>query len=572
MAHSTPLLTMIALGLVGAFTLGLLAKSVKLPPILGYLIAGVIIGPYTPGFVGDQDSANQLAEIGVILLMFGVGLHFNFRDLMSVSRIAIPGALAQMLAATGLGTGLGLWLGWNLGSALIFGLALSVASTVVLLRALEERQLVDTRAGHVAIGWLVMEDIAIVLALVMVPVLASGIDGANLSAAEVEATTSVTGIAGELGWTVLKVAAFVALMMLVGRRVIPWLLSRVAGTGSRELFTLAVLGIGLGVAVGAAAIFEISFALGAFFAGMILSESELSHRAADDSLPLRDAFAVLFFVSVGMLVNPAVLVEHPWAVAATVGIIVVGKSLVAFALIKLFRNSTTMAYIVAASLAQIGEFSFILVALGLNLDILPQLGADLILAGAIISIMLNPAVFTLARRQQRIRERAELAAGGTAHIDRIGDDFPHRFRDSGHVIVVGFGRVGRLVADELWQAGVKALVIDADEYRIETIREQGHDAILGNATRKDVLDQAGIDKARFVLVTVPNGLEAGAVVERTRKLAPDASILVRTHYREEIDFLMERGADRAIWGEQEIASMMVDAVANGVRRTDPPGR
>ncbi|PKQ25024.1 MAG: Kef family K(+) transporter [Actinobacteria bacterium HGW-Actinobacteria-4] len=556
--HAAPLLTLIAAGLVSAFALGLIARAFRLPPIVGYLIAGLLIGPYTPGYAGDVEVAGQLAEIGVILLMFGVGLHFNFRDLVAVGKIALPGAIAQMSAATAMGFGLGMFLNWDVGASLLFGLALSVASTVVLLRALEERQLIDTRAGHVAIGWLIVEDIAIVLALVIVPVLAASIDGVNASETGVTGDAGPAAIATALAWTIFKVAAFVALMFVVGRRIIPWLLARVAGTGSRELFTLGVLAIGLGVAVGAAYLFEISFALGAFFAGMILSESNLSRRAADDSLPLRDAFAVLFFVSVGMLLDPSVFIVKPLAVLATVFIIMVGKSLVAFVLIKAFRKSTTMAFIVAASLAQIGEFSFILMTLGLKLEILPETARDLVLAGAILSIMLNPLVFALAKRQQRIREEAEALVNGTAVIERTGDDFPFVYRDAGHVILVGYGRVGRRVAASLWEKEVPCVVVDVDEARVDFIRDEGHDAIFGNAARATVLKQAGIEKATHVLVAVPNGLEAGEVVAKARKLAPDVVILARTHQESEIDYLIERGANRAIWGEREIATIMVE--------------
>jgi CPA2 family monovalent cation:H+ antiporter-2 len=555
--HAAPLLTLMAAGLVSAFALGLIAKAFRLPAIAGYLVAGILIGPYTPGFSGDTEVASQLAEIGVILLMFGVGLHFNFRELLAVSRIAVPGAITQMTVATVLGYGLGWMLGWSTGASLLFGLAMSIASTVVLLRALEERQLVDTRAGHVAIGWLIVEDIAIVLALVIVPVLAASVEGADLEGTGVEESAGVGALAGQLGFTLFKVAAFVAFMYIVGRRVIPWLLAKVAGTGSRELFTLGVLAIGLGVAVGAAALFEISFALGAFFAGMILSESSLSRRAADDSLPLRDAFAVLFFVSIGMLLDPSVFVTHPLEVVATVAIIMVGKSLAALAIVKMLRNSTTMALIVAASLAQIGEFSFILVTLGLDLEILPELGRDLVLAGAIVSIVLNPAIFALAKRQQRRRQAIDEAEGGHAVADRIGDDFPFVTKAEGHVIIVGYGRVGQRVAASLWEREIACVVVDVDEERVDQIREQGHEAIFGNAARSAVLHQAGIEDASHIMIAVPNALEAGEAIAKTRKLAPEARILVRTHQEDEREYVLERGANRAIWGEYEIAALMV---------------
>jgi CPA2 family monovalent cation:H+ antiporter-2 len=356
MPHHTPLIATIVGGLVAAFALGALAQRLKLSPLVGYLMAGVLVGPFTPGYVADQGIANELAEIGVILLMFGVGLHFSLKDLLSVRKIAVPGALVQMTVATLLGMGLAAILGWPMISGFVFGLALSVASTVVLLRALQEHRLVQTDRGKIAVGWLIVEDLAMVLALVLLPALAGA-----LKAGE-GAVDPMTAWVAPLGFTVLKVGGFVAFMLIVGRRVVPWLLHYVAHTGSRELFRLAVLAIALGVAFGAASLFGVSFALGAFFAGMILAESELSQRAAEETLPLRDAFAVLFFVSVGMLFNPFVVLENPWTVLAVLGIIIVGKSLAALAIIKAFGRSNTTAVTVAASLAQIGEFSFILAA------------------------------------------------------------------------------------------------------------------------------------------------------------------------------------------------------------------
>ena len=534
MIHHAPLISTIAVGLVAAFVLGLLAQRLRLSPIVGYLAAGIVIGPYSPGFVGDVDLATQLSEIGVILLMFGVGLHFSFKELLAVRRVALPGAIAQMTVATALGTGLGLVMGWGTAGALLFGLALSVASTVVMLRALEERQLLDTRAGHIAVGWLIVEDLAMVIALVVVPVLAGdGVSGGEL--------------AGELALTVLRVGGFVALMWFVGRRVIPWTLARVADTGSRELFTLGVLAIGLGVAVGAAWMFEVSFALGAFFAGMILRESDLSHRAAEDSLPLRDAFAVLFFVAVGMLVDPSIVLRQPLALLATVGIIVVGKFAIAFALVRALRYSRSMALVVATSLAQIGEFSFILVTLGADLEVLSQDAQDLVLAGAIISIILNPLLFAwIARVYARRSADAQ--------------DGPVSSEATGHVIVVGYGRVGGRAARALWRASIPVVVIDDDETRVAAIREQGHEAILGNAARAKVLRAAGIADARAVLVGVPDPLNAGAVVAKARALAPDADIVARGHGKRDVAYLEEQGASRVLVGVHEVADLMVERV------------
>ena len=421
MPHHTPLIATIVAGLVAAFAFGALAQRLRLSPLVGYLLAGVLVGPFTPGYVADQKIANELAEIGVILLMFGVGLHFSVKDLMAVRKVAVPGALAQMAVATVLGIGLSSLLGWPLISGLVFGLALSVASTVVLLRALQDRRLIQTERGKIAVGWLIVEDLAMVLTLVLLPALASAMKAGE------GASDPLTAWGVPLGLTVLKVGGFVAFMMIVARRAVPWVLHYVAHTGSRELFRLAVFAIALGIAFGAAMLFGVSFALGAFFAGMILADSELSHRAAEETLPLRDAFAVLFFVSVGMLFNPFVVLAHPLTVLAVLAIVIIGKSLAAYGILKLFRRSDTTAITVAASLAQIGEFSFILVGLGVDLQILPREGRDLILAGAIISIMLNPLIFALATRPPKAAAEPAPArpADNIAHQENLhGKTFP----------------------------------------------------------------------------------------------------------------------------------------------------
>lgn len=540
MTHDIPLLSTIAVGLVGAFILGFAAQKIHLSPIVGYLAAGMIVGPFTPGFVADAEIAAELSEIGVILLMFGVGMHFSFKELLAVRRVALPGAIVQMLAATAAGAGLGLALGWDIGAALLFGLALSVASTVVMLRALEDRQLLDTRAGHIAVGWLIVEDLAMVLALVIIPVLAADAGGGEAAGAG--------AIAGSLAWTFVKVGAFVALMIVVGRRLIPSLLAKVADTGSRELFTLGVLALGLGVAVGAAWLFDVSFALGAFFAGMILKESELSHRAAEDSLPLRDAFAVLFFVSVGMLVDPAVFVDNPVAVLATAAVIVLGKGLVAFALVRALRYSRSMALVIAASLAQVGEFSFILVTLGQSLDILDGEARDLLLAGAIVSIVANPALFAWASRRYRSLQ------------DDQTEEPP--IAAKGHVIVVGYGRVGARAAAGLWTAGHRCVVVDDDERRVAAIREAGHEAVLGSGVRGRVLDAAGIATARAVLVAVPEPLTAGAIVAKARARASQALIIARGHRESDATYLTDKGADTVLVGVHEVADLMVESATS----------
>jgi CPA2 family monovalent cation:H+ antiporter-2 len=540
LAHA-PLLSTIAIGLVGAFILGFLAQKVNISPIVGYLFAGVLIGPYTPGFVGDAEVGRELAEIGVVLLMFGVGLHFSMKELLAVRRVALPGAIGQMTVATAAGTGLGIWLGWGLEASLLFGLALSVASTVVMLRALEDRQLLDTRAGHIAVGWLIVEDLAMVIALVVVPVLATG-------------GNTPGEIAASVGWTIVKVGGFVALMVIVGRRVIPWLLAKVADTGSRELFTLAVLALGLGVAVGAAWLFDISFALGAFFAGMILKESPLSHRAADDSLPLRDAFAVLFFVSVGMLVDPAIFVEHPWSVAAVVVVVVVIKFATAFLVVRILKYSKSMSLVTAAALAQIGEFSFILVTLGRDLDILTAEMKDLVLAGAMVSILLNPLLFAWASRAYRQGQRDDAAAADAA-------EYPTQYEGSDHTIIVGHGRVGARVAAGVRSRGHEVVIIEDNETRVEEIREAGHEAILGNAVRAKVLRAAGVENAHALIVATPDPLTAGAIITKARGASANVTILARGHNDEDATYLLDHGANQVIVGVYEVADIMVDVVA-----------
>ena len=411
MHHATPLISTIVGGIVLAFVLGALAGRLRLPPLIGYLCAGVVVGPHTPGYTADQALAPELAELGVILLMFGVGLHFSIRDLMAVRKIAIPGAVAQIGIATLLGMGVAWGFGWSWGQGLVYGLALSVASTVVLLKALQDRDLVDSEQGRIAVGWLVVEDLAMVLALVLLPALSGLLVPAGAGAGGDAPAASATDILLTVSLTLGKVAAFVAVMLVIGRRFIPWMLERIVWTGSRELFRLGVLATALGVAFGAYSLFGVSFALGAFFAGMVLAESEFSHRAAEESLPLRDAFAVLFFVSVGMLFDPMVLVRDPWGVLATVSIIVVGKSVAALGIVRMFGYSNRTGMTIAASLAQIGEFSFILASLGVFLQILPERAQSLILAGALLSIVLNPLLFRwLDRYVARQSEAGEAQA------------------------------------------------------------------------------------------------------------------------------------------------------------------
>ncbi|MDB5774042.1 MAG: transporter, monovalent cation:proton antiporter-2 family protein [Herbaspirillum sp.] len=557
MPHHTPLIATIVGGLVLAFIFGALANRLRMPPLVGYLVAGICVGPFTPGFVADAGLAQELAEIGVILLMFGVGLHFSLKDLLSVKAIAIPGALAQIAIATLMGMGLSWALGWSFGAGLIFGLSLSVASTVVLLTALQERRLIETRRGQIAIGWLIVEDIVMVLALVLIPALSGVLGGSG-------ETLSTGALLTTLAITLGKVIAFVAVMLVFGRRLIPWILERIADTGSRELFRLAVLAIALGFALGATYIFGVSFALGAFFAGMILSESELSHRAAEESLPLRDAFAVLFFVSVGMLFDPSILIREPLMVLATVFVIVIGKSLAALVIVRGFKYPLGTALTIAASLAQIGEFSFILATLGISLGLLSTTARDLILGGAILSILINPLLFValerlkpwLARREQ---EEAQVGGAAQDHGDRPEPSLPQH----SHTVLVGFGRVGHLAADALRLRNQPFIVIEHHVDAVEVLSDEGPPAIYGNAAAPGMLDAAHIASARYLLVAIPDVLEAGQVIEHALKLNPKLHVIARAYSAAEIAHLEKHGAADVILGEQEIANCMVAKVLAG---------
>lgn len=545
MHHTTPLITTIVGGLVLAFLFGMLANRLRISPLVGYLLAGVLAGPFTPGFVADTDLAPELAELGVILLMFGVGLHFSMKDLMAVKSIAIPGAIAQIAAATLLGMALSWALGWPMLTGLVFGLCLSTASTVVLLRALEERQLIDSQRGQIAIGWLIVEDLVMVLALVLLPAVAGLFEAG---------TASVGAVLLDLLITIGKVVAFMVLMMVVGRRVVPWILARSAATGSRELFTLAVLALALGIAFGAVEFFDVSFALGAFFAGMVLNESELSQRAAHDTLPLRDAFAVLFFVSVGMLFDPMILVQQPLAVLGTLAIIVLGKSLVALLLVSLFGHSRRTALTISVSLAQIGEFAFILAGLGISLNLLPESGRNLVLAGAILSIMLNPVLFALLEKY--LQKSESLEAQIVEHDVEEDKQIPADLCD--HAVIVGFGRVGSLLGSHLMAAGIPIVVVENSRPRVEALREKGIKAVLGNAAHNDTMALARLDCARWLLLTIPNGYEAGEIITAAREKRPNIEIIARAHYDDEVDYIMARGANQVIMGEREIANSMLN--------------
>ncbi len=558
MPHHTPLIAMLVGGLVLAFVFGMLAQRLRLSPIFGYLVAGIVVGPYTPGFVADASLAHELSEIGVILLMFGVGLHFSLGDLLSVRKIAVPGALAQITIATGLGMLLAWALGWSWGAGLIFGICLSVASTVVLLRALEERRLLETNRGRIAIGWLIVEDLITVFVLVMLPAV-SGLLGGTMPEGASPATLDILKA---LGWTIGKVTLFIVLMFAVGRRVIPWALERTASAGSRELFTLAVLAISLGVAYMSSALFDVSFALGAFLAGVVLNESKLSHEAANDSLPMRDAFAVLFFVAVGMLFNPAIIVEQPIAVVCAFLIITVGKSFGAWLIVRLFGHPTATALTIAVALAQIGEFSFILAALGVSLGLLSEEARNLILASALLSMIVNPMLFVALDRWSARRE-AQQAAEGENALDSEEDDFlPDRaaIPSTNHIILVGFGRVGSRVGRALQAADVPLVLIESDRDDCIEARRIGIPCILGNAVAPDVLADANLAQARGLLVAIPQTLEAGPIIKQAREANPGIAILARAHSDEEVAYLLKAGADATIMGESEIARSMCESV------------
>lgn len=566
MPHNVSLISTIAAGFGLAIILGFLASRLRMPPLVGYLLAGIAIGPATPGFVADIDLASQLAEIGVMLLMFGVGLHFSMKDLLAVKRIAVPGAVVQIMVATALGYGLARWWGWSSGAALVFGLALSVASTVVLLRALEARGQLETANGSIAVGWLVVEDLVMVLVLVLLPPLAGLLDpqAGGVATARPERSDLLVTV----GWTLTKVAAFIALMLVVGRRIFPRLLWAVAGTGSRELFTLCVVAVAVGVAYGSAALFDVSFALGAFFAGMMMRESQYAHRAADESLPLRDAFSVLFFVSVGMLFDPQVILQQPLKVLAVVAIIVLGKTLAAIALVLAFRYPLNTALIVGASLAQIGEFSFILAGLGKALGLLPAEGQSLILAGALISIALNTLLFAAVEpakawilRKSAWARRMELRDDPLAELPASTDEA----KLSGQVVLVGYGRVGRQVAEALQARGLHVVVAEQEREAVEALRARGMPAVVGDASEPAVLIQAHIARAALLVIAGGDSLQARQMVETARQLNPDLRVLLRAHNEEEARLLREAALGEVFVAEACLAQALAQRALEGMR-------
>ncbi|HVR43951.1 MAG TPA: YbaL family putative K(+) efflux transporter [Thermoanaerobaculia bacterium] len=568
MPHDLSLITTIAAGLGLAAIMGFLVSRLRIPPLVGYLLAGIIVGPHFPGFVVDLELAAQLAEIGVMLLMFGVGLHFSIEDLVSVRRIALPGAVFQIAVATAMGTAVAmLFWDWRLGSALLFGLSLSVASTVVLLRALESRRALTSVNGQIAVGWLIVEDLVMVLVLVLLPPLAAMMGGAETFAA------GDPGLGMRVVITFGKVAAFIILMLVVGRRLFPRLLWMVASSGSRELFTLFVIAAAVGVAFAAAKLFGVSFALGAFFAGMMMRESELSHRAAQESLPLQDAFSVLFFVSVGMLFDPMVVIRHPFEILVVVAIIMFGKTFAAIALVLAFRYPLNTALTVGASLAQIGEFSFILAGLGVAYGLLTAEAQNLILAGALITIAMNPLMFAAIEPAQRwIRERSSLAR----RLERSADPLAELPMTvdlmllSGHVVLVGYGRVGRRIAEALIENRISLVVAEANRELVERLRARNIPAVSGDASDPAVLIQAHVARANMLVIATPDTVDVRRMVEVARMLNPPIDIVVRTHSDEEAELLREENLGQVFMGEHELALGITRYILGRMRDPSAP--
>lgn len=566
MDHSSiSLITTVTAGFGVALVLGFIAERMKLPALVGYLLAGIIIGPATPGFVADMHIASQLSEIGVMLLMFGVGLHFSPTDLLAVRRIAVPGAVVQMGVTSALGMGLALVWGWPVGGALVLGVSLACASTVVLLKSLEASKQLETMNGRIAVGWLVVQDLVTVLVLVLLPPLSGALGGHS---AEVASTQPLWVTVGR---TLLQVAAFIALMLVAGRRLLPWVLWQVARTGSRELFTLSVIAIAIGVAYGASALFSVSFALGAFFAGTMMRESQFSHRAAQDSLPLRDAFSVLFFVSVGMVFKPAILLQQPVHVLGTVGVAILGNALVSMLLIVTLRYPLNTALRVAASLGQVGEFSIILGGLGLSLGLLPAEGMSLIVAAVLITIAANSF---LLKAVEPIRRWLLARSQWAREMEQRQDPFAELPMETerqyleGQVVLVGFGRVGKRIATALEGRGIPYVVVEIHREMVEDLRKAGKAAVSGDAADPMVLVQAHIAKAAMLVVATPDALNVRQIADTARTLNPAIEIVLRTHSEDESILLRKEEIGRVFFGEEELARGMADHVL--ARFTPPP--
>ena len=562
MPHDVDLIILLAVGFGMALIFGYIAARLRLPPLIGYLIAGIIISPNTPGIVGDIHLANQLAELGVMFLMFGVGMHFSLNDLLQVRRIALPGAILQIAVATLLGIGVSMYWGWSFGSALIFGLSLSCASTVVLLKALGDRGLLDSVNGKIAVGWLLVEDLVMVLALVLLPATAVLLGGHALPGTDTSQSIWLT-----IGITLLKVTGFIAFMLIIGKRLVPMIMQFVARLGSRELFTLPVVAAAVSIAYGSYAVFGVSMALGAFFAGMVVKESDFSHRAEEETLPLREIFSILFFVSVGMLFDPSILIEEPLRILAVIAIIMVGKTLAAIALVLFFRYPINTALTVGASLAQIGEFSFILATLGLSLGLLTPNAQNLILAGALFSITLNSFVFSAIEPVQRwIRERSHLARLLERSADPLAmlpDEVDQAYlRDQ--VVIIGYGGVGRRITENLIQQNIKVVIAEENREIVEKLRSQGIAAVSGEATEPNVLIQAHIQHARLLVISPMDILDIHRIVDISKQLNPEIQVLICAESKEEAAVIRQENLGEVFYAKEEMAKNMSHHILNQI--------
>ncbi len=550
-------------GLAAALLMGYITQRLGLSPIVGYLLAGIIVGPYTPGYKGNADLAQQMAEIGVILLMFGVGIHFHFKELLAVRRVAVPGAIGQSLIATVLGVLLGWLLGWNPSSGIVFGLAISVASTVVLLRVLADNNDLHTPTGHIAVGWLVVEDLFTVLVLVLMPVLF----GSNAG------SPAAIGLAVSVA--IVKIAVLVAFVMFVGSKVVPWFLAQIARTRSRELFTLTVLVIALGIAVGAAKVFDVSMALGAFLAGMVVGRSEFSSRAASEALPMRDAFAVLFFVSVGMLFNPQFLLDSPLLIAAALGIVLIGKPLAALVIVVLLRYPLRVGLSVAVALAQIGEFSFILANVGMSLKILsagreePVISTELfnaLIAAAIVSISINPILYRLVDWMENRAKHSPWLWSILNGRAKVSLDCPPDHEDEdeaeqhGAAVVVGYGPVGRTLVRLLQENGIEPTIIELNLETVRSLRAEGIRAVYGDSAHKETQLEAGMAAASVLILSASGLNNSQEVIRIARECNPEIRVFARASYLREIPSLTKAGADVVFTGEGEVAMTMTEFI------------
>ncbi|CAB1277578.1 cation:proton antiporter [Candidatus Nitrosacidococcus tergens] len=555
------LITTLSAAFGAALVLGFIAAKVRLPALVGYLLAGILIGPFTPGLIVDMEIAQQFSQIGIMLLMFGVGLHLSLEDILSVRKIVLPGAALQVTASTTLGTILAHSWGWEWGYSIAFGLSISIGSTVVLLRSLEMHGLFGSINGKITIGWFVVQDILTVLVLVLLPPLAGWLGG-NAPSSETEISLGL-----ELALTLGKVALFIALMLIVGRRLFPWILWKIAGTGSHELFTLSVVAVAISITYGASMLFGVSIALGAFFAGMVLRESKLSHRAATESLPLRDAFAVLFFVSVGMLFNPQVLMEQPLKVLGVVAVIMIGTPLVSALIVLSLRYPLNTVLVIWASLSQIGEFSFILTNVGIQLGLLSTDAQSLVLAAALISIAVNPLIFRAVKPMQMwIRSKSALAR----IVERPDDPLAklpmstERKFLANQIVLIGYGRVGHRIGEALAHTNTPYVVVEENREVVEKLREKGIPSVSGDAGDSSVLIQAHIARAGMLIIAIPDILSTRKMITTARTLNPQIKIIIRTHSEEELNLLEQEGVGKVFFGESELAASMINYILNQI--------